>query len=299
MYKSLLRLSFSRLKALTNGIRSHPGLSRDNTPLVWKGFFWSIFVTLACDYDCDYCVQKFGFSKGRGDIAKFQSASPDKLLELNKLEKVIEGRIPRAVITGGEPLLYKGLVQFLEGIRIFKQVCIVSNLSRDVEPVIELGLRRRDIKISFIGSYHSEFADFKTFVDKAKKLKDNGMLDYCDFVDLDYARSIRLLDSFERSGIRAYAYPFVGSKDGKVFPRRMRKSCDGKTIRTADCLMAAVLVAPDGRVFNCHAKLYKGRGQICSVDDFSEKFKFGYLRCEDYGLCHPCQGGLSRVENIR
>lgn len=262
-------------------------------------FYWSLQTNYSCNYDCSYCVQGFGLGEGRNALPNIRMADPDLFLKINRLEGILGSKVECLTIQGGEPLLYKHLPYLLKNLRAFKKVIIVSNLALDISPYIILGNGAGNIaELKFIGSYHSKFSSLDDFLNTASKLKDAGMLEYCDIVDEDWTTSINLMNAFKRRGIPLKLYSYVGEKDGAIYPIKATKACSGKRVQRVLCRSAYVLIAPDGKIYNCHAKMYRDAGAICSIEEFPEKFTTGYFPCDEYGLCQPCQISGIQIKKI-
>jgi organic radical activating enzyme len=255
----------------------------------WTKYYWSLQVQWPCNYNCSYCIQSFGIEGGRHKLPKIQPAPVATFLKLNDLKPRLKQRLPRLVIQGGEPLLYRSLPEFIEKIAIFDSISIVSNLSQDFTKVIEAAVMNKTVSVKVIGSFHPEHTDIDSFISRAKILEDAGMIEYCDFVDLTLNNSSHLLKKFAAAGLAVKPYRFTGKKDGRIYPAKATDSCDGKKSIKMSCMTRLVLISPDAKFYNCHAKMYRNSGHLCEIDEFETKFHTGYLTCYEYGRCHPCQ----------
>lgn len=264
----------------------------------WSRYYWSLQVQWPCNYNCSYCIQGFGINGGRRKLPKVKPVPAAQFLQLNQLLARTQKPMEKLVIQGGEPTLYEGLEEFLLGIKAFQKIHIVSNLSQPLERFMAAKKQRPDLEIKFIGSYHHEFAKRDEFITKAQMLREQDMLEYCDFVDLKLEDTLAQLEDFKRAGIPCRPYRYVGEKDGKIYPKKATAACDGKNVQTVDCMTRLVLIAPDAKVYNCHAKMYRGSGELCTLDQFPDGFRTGYLRCTEYGLCQPCQIDEMKVRNV-
>jgi organic radical activating enzyme len=118
--------------------------------------------TFRCNYRCSYCtvVTKFDFTTIYPKAAE-RSVS-DWLAALD--------RLPPAVIyiAGGEPFVYAGLADLVNGLPGKHQVIgIVSNLSQPASVY-----RKITRKLHLNASFHREFTEHKEFAQKVKELSD-------------------------------------------------------------------------------------------------------------------------------
>ena len=262
-------------------------------------YYWSLQTNFSCNYDCSYCVQGFGLDGGRNDLPQHKMTDPEVFLQINRIAGVLPEKVECLVIQGGEPLLYKKLPFLLENLKVFKKIIIVSNLALDLGPYIQLKKDGRcAADLEFIGSYHSRYSRLEDFMGKALLLKDAGMLEHCDIVDDKWATSIEMLDAFKRKGIPLKLYNYVGKKDGLIYPVKATEACSGKRGEKVLCHSVCVLLSPDGKIYNCHAKMYRNSGAVCTIGEFPEKFVIGYFPCDEYGSCQPCQAGAMKIKKV-
>jgi sulfatase maturation enzyme AslB (radical SAM superfamily) len=287
-----LKLGYHRLSGLLKDRGDYLYLKRliNNNSSQLERFVWSLQPNFSCTYNCSYCIQSFGIQGGRHSLPKIkEEVDPNIFLKLNKLEGIFSSKIKQLLIQGGEPLLYKSLPYLIEKLTPFRKIIIISNLSLDLEPYIDLKKKLKDKELKFIASYHYEFSDIDDFSNKVVRLNNAEMLERCCFVDINWNRSISLMDKFLEMGIKSEPYKFIGKRDNKIYPVKAQAACLYQDRTEVQCLSTMVLIAPDGNIYNCHAKMYRGSGAICSIEEFPEKFKVGYLYCGQYGHCQPCQ----------
>jgi hypothetical protein len=238
----------------------------------------------------------FGMKRGRKTLTKIPSLKPEAFLQLNRIEDTLDGKIETLAIQGGEPLLYEGLSELLTGLRIFKKITVVTNLSVDVEPYIQLAPRFENATVKFVASFHPEYSDIENFIEQATRLKSSHLLNFVDFVDNKWSLSLELMRKFEQRGIPVKPFRFVGKRGDKIHPRRAEEACSGKKIKTMACYSPFVLIAPDGKVFNCHRKMYSDSGALSTIETLPEGYVTGYNNCAEYGRCHPCQMFITRIK---
>jgi len=297
MLKNAARLARLRAENFVKD-RVDYGLVQTDFTKDWRKQHWSLQVQWPCNYDCSYCIQGFGIGGGRRRLPAFKMSAADRFLVMNKIAEHLDEPMDNLFIQGGEPLLFPEIKKLLSEIQIFKKVTVISNLALDISPLLEVGRERDDLQLEVIGSYHHEFAELDEYLDKAKRLQDAGIWGWGDFVDFDFSKSLGYLEKFDEAGIQCKPFRFVGEKDGKVYPKKATDACGGHQVETVDCFMTYVLIAPDAKVYNCHSKMYRNSGHLCTLEEFPKGFDTGYTRCEEFGLCQPCQYQGMKVKKI-
>lgn len=249
-------------------------------------YVWSFQPTFQCNFNCSYCVQKFGIKDLPLQVSRIGSIGLDEFIHLNKLDFLVDCLF----IQGGEPLLAKGLDELISKFTKFRKILIISNFSLPVDNFIKLK-DKVSFELKFIGSFHPEFSDMKEFFDRASELRKEKMLQYCCMVDRGWRQNIFYLREFLKKGIPLVLYSYVGPKNGRISPPKASYACDGSR-RKASCKTEMVLISSNGKVFNCHTKMYMDRDEVCTIYNIND-FPKGVFECRDFGICHPCQ-----VDNV-
>ncbi|OGR41440.1 MAG: hypothetical protein A2X35_10555 [Elusimicrobia bacterium GWA2_61_42] len=176
-------------------------------------FNWDIIHK--CNYHCDYCPFTVkGWEK---------YDSPDVIPPLEDLVRAWERMRAlygacHIMISGGEPSIYKDFPRLLGAISKWHTLEIITNLSFDPDPIIGLvpptGIR-------FASSLHTQFTSAKDFLARARKLKKAGMEVFTNFVAYPplLKDAAELKAAFKDEGIPFFILPFIGTYDGRVFPR--------------------------------------------------------------------------------
>jgi MoaA/NifB/PqqE/SkfB family radical SAM enzyme len=168
-----------------------------------------------CNYHCDYCPFTV---KGWEKYGAPEAIPPLELLigaweRIHKLYGCCH-----IMISGGEPSIYKDFSGLLAAISKWHTLEIITNLSFEPESLI--GLVRPDV-IRFASSLHPQFTSVQDFLVRARKLKNAGMEVFTNFVA--YPPLLRdaagLKERFKREGIPFFIMPFIGTYEGRVFPR--------------------------------------------------------------------------------
>jgi MoaA/NifB/PqqE/SkfB family radical SAM enzyme len=230
------------------------------------GFSWDIH--WKCNYRCPYC-----WWHGRwGEISKHNHyPGIDKLISVWKRIYDLYGPA-RIDISGGEPMIYPGFIEFLSALTSYHAITINTNLSADMGGLV-YGLKENRDKLRFNATFHPLFADFKEFIKKAVLLRDNNfsigitylawppqiedLLDYmAKFADKDFRLSVltfwgeyngkRYPESYtERE--KEIISPNLGIRSGEDFQLKpvitYGKKCN------AGCTYATI--HPDGKALRC------------------------------------------------
>lgn len=258
--------------------------------------YWSAVLIYNCTANCSYCVQNFSFENGRKDSPLKGFIEPQHWLKLNE----ISNKPDTFVITGGEPFLYKRLMEVLEGLTTFKTIQVVTNLTLDVGKHIDRLKKIKTHRILFECSYHDSAIDFEKFLSRALLLKEAGLLGSVRIVDVDEKKTISCIKKFADHGINMIPLFQVGKKDdGEISSFANPESSDMVRKPPVLCKTNLTLFSPDGYVYNCHTKLYWNDRQS-SFGNIETGFEIpdDYVICHDYGFCNPCQGGYIDIKKV-
>ncbi len=256
---------------------------------------WTIFPIYNCTATCSYCIQNYSFVNGRMDSPLRRTLPPEHWLKLNAIKNKPES----IVISGGEPMLYKGLADILEGLNTFKQITVVSNLTLDVTALVERLRSIRTHKILFECTYHDEAIDLETFISRALILEEAGLLGSVRIVDVSSEKTLEHIGKFADHGLKLAALYEIGYKDGKPLVYKNEDASNLVRKPPVLCKTSLIVFGPTGDVYNCHTKLYwddkqSSFGNIVSGFEIPD----GHYVCHDYGFCNPCQIGHMDVRNV-
>jgi MoaA/NifB/PqqE/SkfB family radical SAM enzyme len=122
-----------------------------------------LWVTFRCNYRCSYCpvVTKFGFSSIYG---KEDERTPEEWIAA--LERLPKANI---YISGGEPFLFKGLPELVNGLNKHDILGIVTNAT-----VKTSVYERINKNIHMNLSFHREFVSEDDFLEKVEELRQVG-----------------------------------------------------------------------------------------------------------------------------
>ena len=187
-----------------------PNLVRKYPP--YKVFFsWEI--TYECNYRCSYCHAPKPYDV---NTKKTVYLKPDEWLNIWSEIYDNYGEC-EMVISGGEPFVYPEFVEIIKNISRLHIVELCTNLSSDIEPIMNINPKRLRVGTSF----HPEFAELKLFINKIKRLQDNGFEVWVNFVPWPplFKEIKKIKGAFESEGIKVILQPFIGQYEGRQYPR--------------------------------------------------------------------------------
>ena len=239
----------------------------------------SAFLTFACQFDCHYCINKYGSLNNYHGMP-----AADWIRGLNRIETVEDRPI---TLTGGEPTLYKGLYDVLDGIDPMITVDLLTNGAFDVEEFmrkIPPGRMKRDAKYASIRiSYHPGYTDKNKLEHVASTLHKNGYSVGIWAIDTGVSLD-DLFDDFDWLGVDIRKKEYL---DGDHGTYKYPAAVEGKR-KSCMCKPSELLIAPDGRLFRCHADLYRGINSYGHILDEEVVLPTDFLPCDEFGFCNPC-----------
>lgn len=240
----------------------------------------AVFLTLRCNRACPYCINKHGEFKQPKEMN-----AGDWVRGLRRIQT--RNDLP-ITFQGGEPTIHK---DFYEISRLLhaegKYLDVLTNgewsLS-DFEQEINPEVFKREAPYASIRvSYHGQQGnDLAILLSKIQYLHNTGYS-----VGL-WGLSNQKLDQVQNLcnglGIDFRVKEYLDDKHGTYkYPRAVGSSL----VKHVHCKPSELLIAPDGRIYRCHADLYASRGSIAHILDTNIKFP-GYLACDNFGQCNPC-----------
>lgn len=229
-----------------------------------------IYLTLACNLNCPYCVNEktCNVSKGRS------LASVDQWVEAINRER------RHVVFTGGEPFLYKGLPEMLNRLDPFLSVSIYTNLSLDVRDA----LRAIDREVRFYVSWHAhQNPDRDVFLNNVKIIQANPLFSLTAHAIKAHENQRQLeadLDFFRENGLAI----------GLDADQRDFAGCMQETAREAFCRRKIYLIDPEGTRYQCVSRLMRRDRPMGNLFTHNLAEDICVDTCPDYGHCAPCDG---------
>jgi MoaA/NifB/PqqE/SkfB family radical SAM enzyme len=241
-------------------------------------FSWDLH--WSCNYRCPYC-----WWHNRWDDLGKRNVYPgtDKLIEVWKRihDKYGEAHIS---IAGGEPTIYPDFWQFIEKLLKYHRVNIATNLSGDIDYLLNDMNDGELLKRLTVGcTFHPLFADINQFTSKVKKILDKKVT--LSFNYLPYPPQIKeipkLKEKFREFGVEFLITTFWGTYNGKQYPQ----SYTDEELSIID----PILATRKGEKFQTKPVVTKGK--LCNAG-------------RTYGIIHPngevlrCGGGSWKGESI-
>jgi hypothetical protein len=143
----------------------------------------------------------------------------------------------------------------------------------------------RDAKYASIRfSYHPGYTDEDKLICTVRYLQKLGYSVGVWAVDTGCESIENIKKAFEIIGIDFRTKEYLDANHGTY---KYPKALDGFP-KKALCKPSELLIAPDGRLFRCHADLYRGENWYGHILDKELTLPEDFLPCRSYGLCNPC-----------
>ena len=270
--------------------------------------YWAAFLTFRCTGNCAYCIQhicKDEFLKAKTEYSKNEMAPQEWIDFYNSLQKYKGQRLG---IIGGEPAIYKGFTDIINGINGYYKT-VTTNLKAPVFDDINVFSSNIENKgsLRINTSFHPEIITVDEFCDKVHKLRSCGFnVDQIAMVDYPTSNFRYYCNEFIKRGLALNPQTFLGKINNMLLPNpefdvtRDHKehgitdfslydqgfSCEEKS--EVLCMTRRFMVAPDGGIYRCHYQLYSKHGVLGNIrDEEFPEFK-DYTLCNDFGYCNPC-----------
>jgi MoaA/NifB/PqqE/SkfB family radical SAM enzyme len=244
-----------------------------------------------CNYRCPYC-----WWHGKWEEFSKRSVYPglEKLIAVWKRIYDKYGQV-HIEIAGGEPSIYPDFSKFILEILNYHTVSIMTNLSGDIDPIINStspNVMPERFKVG--ATFHPLFVKIEEFLPKVVKMRRKGMA--IGVLYLSYPPQIKDIPKykkiFEENDIFFSVSTFWGEYNGKTYPdaytpeeiaivdpalgTRKEEKFQTKPFNPKGKLCNAGhrygLIHPDGEVLPCGGASYKGENIIIS-NLFDPNFK--------------------------
>jgi len=242
--------------------------------------YCSAFITFACNMSCSYCINKYnGLHKYK------QMSAADWIKGLNRIQTRKDLPI---TITGGEPTVYPGFYELINGIDKKIPVDLLTNGLFDMDEFtskIPPNRLKRDAKYASIRfSFHPGQTDAREIVLLAHAMGYHGYSVGIWAVDTG---DDRITEARRLAGCYDVDFRMKEYLDATHGNYKYPDGLDGKRKKCL-CKMSELLIAPDGRLFRCHHDLYHGINSYGHILDDKVNLPTDFLPCDNYGLCSPC-----------
>ena len=247
-----------------------------------------VFLTLRCNLRCSYCINRHGDLVSPGRML----STAEWLQGLNRLQSRPDLPI---TLQGGEPTLYPGFYEIINGIRSDLHIDLLTNLQFDVQTFMDrvapARLRRDAPYASIRVSYHPETMKLSEIKEKVLALLRNDYSVGIWAVDhpawQDDIRRARV--ECRSAGIDFRIKEFLGVYQGRKYGTYKYDAIAirGNTIKV-ECRTSELLIGPTGNLYRCHSDLYGGRepqGHLLDQEFFQGD---RFITCHNFGTCNPC-----------
>lgn len=249
-----------------------------------------VFLTMACNYRCSYCINRHGGTAARGQTLM---TGAQWVRGLNRLLAATDLPI---TLQGGEPSLHPDFLHILTHVRADLPIDILTNLQFDVDTfmaaVAPHRLSRAAMYASIRVSYHPEQMDPDVLRVKVLRLLERGYsvgvwaVDHPAHHDHIAAVRARFIDD----NIDFRLKDFLGTRDGRTYgtyryPEAVMGASTGTPVQ---CRTSELLISPCGSIHRCHSDLYAGRNAIGHLLDPLLHIQDIHRPCQVFGQCNPC-----------
>ncbi len=255
--------------------------------------YMGVYLTNRCHLKCAYCITGHG-DTGFRDRKQEMLHARDWISGLNRF--VLPEDTP-VTLQGGEPFLYPGIWELLDGLR--QKADILTALPPKLERDDFLSLKTLDWNKraapypTMRVSYHHGQHDYRELVERIAGLNDILNIGLFCLAHPAYSDEYREVKEFgEKHGVEVRQKEFLGYWDGKLYGTyKYEGSCSGKKrgIRV-QCRNTVVPLGPGGDVYRCHSDLYFGRKdlRLGNILDGDLEVNGEYQDCDNYGTCSEC-----------
>ncbi len=254
-----------------------------------KPTYIAAFLTFACKYKCDYCIN--------GKTSKRKHLKVNEWINgLNRLD-VDRNLMTPITIQGGEPSGYKGWLEILNGLKSDLYIDILTNLDFDIEDFMrEIPPERLQRNVPYASirvSYHPESPDgiFAKIAEMQARGYDVGLF----AVDHPKTDIEAIRTKSKAWGIDFRVKEFLGVYKKKLYgDYKYLNALKGK-LKNVKCKSNELLIAPDGNIHKCHKELYQGLNPLGNLLDKDLKIEFKFRDCSTT-MCNPCD---NKIKNNR
>lgn len=250
--------------------------------------YLAVFLTLACNLTCSYCINHFGVS---GSEKKLLSGE-EWVRGLNRIQSRPD--LP-VTLQGGEPSLHRDFIYILNNLKPELNIDILTNLQFDADEFmarVSPDRVKRDAPYASIRvSYHPEVMKLEPLAEKVLKLQNAGYsIGIWGVMHPVQEEKILSAQEYCKSlGIDFRLKEFLGEYDGSMYGTiKYDGACEKRSAKSVMCRTTELIVGGNGGVYRCHSDLYEGREPIGSILDPAFEITDDFRRCDYFGHCNPC-----------
>jgi MoaA/NifB/PqqE/SkfB family radical SAM enzyme len=198
-------------------------------------------------------------------------------------------------LQGGEPTTHPDFYSLINGIRPDIHLDLLTNLEFDIDLFMHTidpeRIKRDALYASIRVSYHPEVMNIEDLAARVKMLSDVGYsIGIWGVLHPEWEKDILLAQDYCLSrGIDFRTKEFLGEYKGVLHGTyAYQGACGQKFKKQVSCRTTELLIGPEGNIYRCHADLYGNRNPISHLLNPSFKIPTGFLECNDFGGCNPC-----------
>ena len=228
-----------------------------------------IYPTLRCNLSCPYCV-----NEQMGQVRKDHDLPPPE-----RWAEAVNREGRHVVFTGGEPFLYPGFPELVNGVGRALKVRVYTNLSLDLENL----LARIARPVHFYVSWHPLCRNRERFLDNLRVLAASKHFTFgAHAIEAEETKDLLADDLawFRDQGMDIAVDPdqrdFMGS--------------DPANAALVECCRRIYLIGPEGARFQCVSHLVRDMAAMENIFDGPLGPAEQTIRCADFGRCAPCDG---------
>lgn len=247
-----------------------------------------VFLTFACNYRCDYCINWQMDARRMSEHMSAQQWAD----ALNRLR--LHDGLPIS-LQGGEPTVHREFYDIIDRLDPSLPVDLLTNLQFDVDEFMRRvppeRIKRDAPYASIRASYHPQVMSLPETIEKTLTLLRNGYsIGLFGVLHPEQKGAIlRAQQQCRQAGIDFRTKEFLGTYRGRLYGTyRYPQGLDGDHPQTVWCRASELLVDPAGYVYRCHHDLYRGRNAVAHILDEDLKPADCYRICHQFGRCNPC-----------
>lgn len=252
----------------------------------------AVFLTFSCQLRCSYCINHHG-----GDLVKGRRMQPKEWIDgLNRLDIGSRTDLP-ITIQGGEPTVYKGFYEVVNGVKRELPIDLLTNLEVNAEEFMSHiprdRIRREAPYASIRVSYHHGQSNFDALIGRVLEFQKRGYsIGVWEVEQPDIRGEVLFRAQLAHSlgidwRIKEFLGPWKGVNHGTM---RYPDAVNSNSLRNCDCRTSELLIDPSGYVFRCHSDLYANRLPVGHIldSDFDGGVLGSWKACSVYGKCNSC-----------
>lgn len=259
----------------------------------------ALFLTLSCNLSCSYCINLNERGSSRNSVSKKQIKPSEWVDFINRICLLDKKGNPREdiplTLQGGEPTMYKGFYEVVNGVDSRFKLDLLTNFMFDVDEFIQrvpVEKFTRDAKYAAIRvSYHPGQNKIDDLIIKHHKMRDAGFYVgiYSVVTPQNMEHINEIKEKCKKEGIDFRVKEYLGF-DGKRWhgTYKYQDAISQKIEKYCECKTTELIVGPNGKIYRCHSDLYENRTPIGNILDSDFKIKDIYRPCYVYGHCNPC-----------